>query len=465
MAFWCLTFRAAAQQPVKFITLLGKSTHQDGILAYYQNEFQDQVPLHLKQDSTTGQYQPYKLLVSHPLWIQFANASEQYSVYAKPNDTIIVQANATRTPFYIFRSGKSSPARLAELNFFPNLLTRGLAIDLPDFAGSFINANYPRQAELFCRKFDQRVAWLYHQKDSLHFSKSFVTYAEQQMRAQYLQALFYPYWNKERIFMQFSSTYEQLLATSGAAQFLTTDSLVLSSPKYRSAAVSYVRYLSRDSVSTPAELAAQYIHAKKSLRGLTRDYVLFFLLKQHLGKDSPGYTTYFERFRRECATSAYIHYLDSVTARPTVLKTRPELLATSLRSDNGETLTWTQLLARNRGKVMYIDLWASWCAPCMAEMPASLQLQHRLAGQGVKFVYFSLDTDAAKWRKALTTYHLKQPNSQHYLLDSKSALAAFFKVPPIPRYLLVNKQGQVISLDASRPSNPLLISNLMSLLL
>lgn len=461
---WSLIGRSLAQQPAPVITLIGQGPAEDVIFGYYQNEFQDQVRLFIRPDSATGRWLPYRLPTTSPLWVQFSNTTDQYSVFVRPGDTLSIQTHAAYSPYYTFRYPHASAARQAELTFFPSLLPRGLAMELPDYLGLFVNARYPRQAEQFCRKFDQRRAWLQHQQDSLSLSPAFVAYAGQQLRAQYLSALFFPYWGEERAFTQLPATYEHELATSGAAQFFTADSLVRSSPTYRSAAVNYVHYLSRDSMGTLAELAAQYRHARRALRGSTRDYVLFFLLKQHLGKHLPTYASYLERFRQECTTPAYVRYLDSLAARPTGLRARPDLAATPLRSRTGEALTWGQLLGRNQGRVVYVDLWASWCAPCLAEMPASATLQQALRGQPIQFVYVSLDTNPAKWHQALTTHHLTQPGTQHYLLDPKSALAKYLNAPPIPRYLLLDKQGRVVSLDAARPSSTLLRTDLSNLL-
>jgi thiol-disulfide isomerase/thioredoxin len=461
---WSLVGRSLAQQPVPAITLIGQGSAEDIIFGYYQNEFQDQVRLIIRPDSVTGRWLPYRLPTTSPLWLQFATTSDQYSIFVRPGDTISIQAQAAHSPYYIFRHPHASAARQAELNFFSSLQPRGLAMELPDFMGLFVNARYPRQAEEFCRKFDQRRAWLQHQQDSLPLSPPFVAYIGQELRAQYLSALFFPYWGEERAFTQIPRTYDHTLDASGAAHFFTADSLVRSSLKYRSAAVDYVHYLSRDSMGTPAELAAQYGHARQALRGSTRDYVLFFLLKQNLGKQLPTYARYLDRFRQECTTPAYVRYLDSLAARPSGLRARPDLAATPLRSSTGEALTWAQLLGRNQGRVIYVDLWASWCAPCLAEMPASATLQRTLRGQPIQFLYVSLDTDPAKWHRALTTHHLTQPGTQHYLLDPESALAKYFNAPPIPRYILLDKQGQVVSLDAARPSSTLLGTDLRKLL-
>lgn len=54
-------------------------------------------------------------------------------------------------------------------------------------------------------------------------------------------------------------------------------------------------------------------------------------------------------------------------------------------------------LGELRGKVVYLDFWADWCSPCLAEMPASNELRRQFAGRDVVFVYISLDRQPVAW--------------------------------------------------------------------
>jgi thiol-disulfide isomerase/thioredoxin len=279
-----------------------------------------------------------------------------------------------------------------------------------------------------------------------------VRFAAQQIQLHYLHVVLAPYWDPEYGFRQFPASYADQVAAARPTSLLAHDSLVLVSSSYRSAAVSYVHYLSRDSLATAAEFATQYHQARTALRGRTRDYVWFFLLKQHREQPPAAYAACYAQFRRECTTQAYVRYLDSLVARPHALQQRPDLLRTPLLSSTGDTLTWGQLVARNHGQPTYLDLWASWCIPCLAEMPASDTLQASPAGRDVHFVYLSIDKDKAAWLRAIQRQGLQRPGRQHYLLDPHSALATFLNVPPIPRYVLLDKQGRAVSLEAPRPS-------------
>ncbi|MCC9168117.1 TlpA family protein disulfide reductase [Pontibacter harenae] len=122
--------------------------------------------------------------------------------------------------------------------------------------------------------------------------------------------------------------------------------------------------------------------------------------------------------------------------------------------DNKEVVTdLNSFLQLHRGKVIYVDLWASWCRPCLAEMPASQQLQQRYKGRDVLFLYLSLDEHKESWSKALVRQKDVLSNDNSYLLldNFHSDFATKYDVKTIPRYLLIDKAGTVVETDAPRP--------------
>ena len=181
----CLATASFAQRVAPGIVLIGEGARDEVAPVYYQNEFQDQVMVIMRPDSATGRWAPRRLATTHPLWLQLYHGIDQYTVYARPGDTVYIRVSSASAPFFTFGSPRASTARLVELGFFESLKPRGLSVSLPDFFGLFLNARYPRQAEQFCRKLDQRLAWLQRMQDSLHLAPAFVAFAHQQLRAQH----------------------------------------------------------------------------------------------------------------------------------------------------------------------------------------------------------------------------------------------------------------------------------------
>ncbi|WP_191906351.1 TlpA family protein disulfide reductase [Hymenobacter baengnokdamensis] len=118
-------------------------------------------------------------------------------------------------------------------------------------------------------------------------------------------------------------------------------------------------------------------------------------------------------------------------------------------------------LSELRGKVVYLDFWATWCGPCLAEMPASLELRRKFAGRDIVFLYVSLDAKAADWQKYLTTKMVATPNAVELhdggAFDGPSARA--FSVQSIPSYWLIGRDGRLISNNPPRPSTSPAIDN------
>jgi len=109
-----------------------------------------------------------------------------------------------------------------------------------------------------------------------------------------------------------------------------------------------------------------------------------------------------------------------------------------------------------RGKVVYLDVWASWCGPCRSEFPYSKQLHERLEEKHkgkVVFLYLSIDDSEGAWKAALNA--LKLPGEQGWSKGGwKSKTVQYFGIQSIPRYVLIDKAGKIADANAKRPSNP-----------
>lgn len=108
-----------------------------------------------------------------------------------------------------------------------------------------------------------------------------------------------------------------------------------------------------------------------------------------------------------------------------------------------------------KGKVVYVDVWATWCGPCKKEIPALQKLEEEMKGTDVVFISYSVDElkDAEKWKKMVETEKL---GGVQLMGDAafKSSICVDYKINAIPRFLLFDKVGKIVSIDAPRPSNP-----------
>ncbi|RYJ42918.1 Thioredoxin family protein [Flavobacterium beibuense] len=121
-----------------------------------------------------------------------------------------------------------------------------------------------------------------------------------------------------------------------------------------------------------------------------------------------------------------------------------------LMSHDKKIISLNQLLKENEGHVIYIDFWASWCAPCIKNLPESLELKKEYEKQGVKFLYLSIDKNLEEWQKSIRDEKLPYTDCFLAVNYPSSNFYKKMKLNSIPRYMLVNKKGEFINTDAPR---------------
>jgi thiol-disulfide isomerase/thioredoxin len=119
---------------------------------------------------------------------------------------------------------------------------------------------------------------------------------------------------------------------------------------------------------------------------------------------------------------------------------------------NGKETTLRQVLNEAKDKVVYIDFWASWCAPCREAMPKSLSLKKEFENKPVLFLYLSIDKDRLKWEEASGIEGLAYNNYQ-ILNQNNSKFLKQIALSTIPRYMLYGKNGVIINKNAPGPSS------------
>lgn len=123
-----------------------------------------------------------------------------------------------------------------------------------------------------------------------------------------------------------------------------------------------------------------------------------------------------KNFSEEDGEIYYNKFLNKV-ADTSLIKKFNEKFLLNLRNDNNvrevlllganqKPISLDSLLIKNRNKVAYIDFWASWCVPCIKEMPASKQLQNDYQEKDVEFIYISIDHDSQKWERSYNNLNL-----------------------------------------------------------
>ena len=121
-----------------------------------------------------------------------------------------------------------------------------------------------------------------------------------------------------------------------------------------------------------------------------------------------------------------------------------KLMGTSIKT------TIDSIISVNKGKVIYMDCWATWCGPCIAEMPNSKKLMERYKAKDVAFIFICLDSEERNWKFILSKYSL---SGQHFLLskNQSSDFREAFDIKGVPHYILFDKKGDISENGASSP--------------
>lgn len=108
-----------------------------------------------------------------------------------------------------------------------------------------------------------------------------------------------------------------------------------------------------------------------------------------------------------------------------------------------------------KGKVVLVDVWATWCGPCRTEIPHLKKLEEAMAGKDVVFLSYSIDEtkDLEKWKKLVADDKL---GGVQLIGDGafKSPICTDYKITAIPRFMVFDKKGNIVSIAAPRPSSP-----------
>lgn len=167
---------------------------------------------------------------------------------------------------------------------------------------------------------------------------------------------------------------------------------------------------------------------------------------------TPPVDSLYKQFIRQYSNSAYLAPLKKRYDMWLAIAPGQPAPEFSGKTMDGKTISLSDL----KGKIVYVDVWATWCGPCVAEMPYMRELQDRFSKkQEVAFVLISVNDREEAWKKkvlgdmkGLGTYSIREPEQ-----TGRSLIMKAYQIWGIPRYILIDQAGKIVNVLAERPSS------------
>ena len=111
---------------------------------------------------------------------------------------------------------------------------------------------------------------------------------------------------------------------------------------------------------------------------------------------------------------------------------------------DGEKI-FRKILEPYKGRIVYLDIWGTWCGPCKANLKESWRVKEQLKNYDIVYLYLCNGSTDESWKNVIKEYNLTGPNCVHYNLpkDQQSAVERYLNVNSFPTYKLIDKQGNI----------------------
>ncbi len=238
---------------------------------------------------------------------------------------------------------------------------------------------------------------------------------------------------------------------------------LLISPNYLFYIQSYLRNLTNKNINKDDKNVDYSLQYVKTIKKEVHNNKIKEELLYVVGKRNLNYTNKLDSVYNEILPFLTNQkYLNVVTEKYKKLK-KIEKGAISpifeLKDIDGNLVTLTQL----KGKLVYIDIWATWCMPCIKEIPSLKKLEKDFVGKDIEFVSICKSDSKERWIKMVK--EKKLGGIQLFAEDENISFFKDYSVEGIPRFILIDKDGKIIDANAKRPSNPELKKEIESYLL
>ncbi|MBK9257638.1 MAG: TlpA family protein disulfide reductase [Saprospiraceae bacterium] len=406
-----------------------------------------------KTDSNTiklTMYPEYKTL------FHLALNDDEIQIFGGPDDKIIMKADSRNISGTAFFEGDHS----LENNFLGFKRLKVAELEPKDY-----KAYYSASEADFTKAVEERKNTMIaviqdYQKTNGLFDDAFadlmnveITHETVNMKMEYPDM--YRYFNPNDSF-QVSDTYYSFLQN-----LETDDEKKLSSPAFKQFLSFYLDYLALNNVKSDSVQNKNVSKAVRKFEHIAhhfkeekiRQFLYYDLMTTTFSTSFNQFAEIYDRYQETQDNETWKKEIKEKYEQISHLlpgKKSPKIEV----SDNKDQRT---SISDYKGKMIYIDVWASWCGPCVREIPALEKLQQSIVNteleNKIAFVSISIDHEKDAWLNILKSKNLK--GTQWFDAQNWDAnWVKEFRIEGIPRFILLDSEGNIIDANAPRPSDP-----------
>ena len=385
----------------------------------------------------------------------------KYYLFAKPGDHLTLQLDGTLFPQSVVHSGDSQ-----EENKY---LAQKTALDKQDQSRKM--KDYQLEETAYIKVVEERKNRKYAELESymqnVSFDQSFVDLIKTDIEYEWAtDRVIYPYYHSfytKNDNFQVSDRYDDYLK-----ELNLDNGRQLNSSLYKAFLNNYLDLKTRKEnpgqdylVKDNAQALDKFNLIQSQFKSqAVKDFLYYRTLKTHIKLEGAnGTQALLQNFQENCKNPAYLADVQKDYSNWKQLEAGLQAPGFAYADIQGQVHD----IADYRGKYVYIDVWATWCGPCRREIPHLEELQQQYKdNEKIVFASVSIDQNTSAWQTMVTDDNMQ---GLQLLADQawKSSIVKDYKIAGIPRFLLIDPAGKIVSANAPRPSSKRLKAKLATL--
>jgi len=392
------------------------------------------------------------LFIKSPILL--VSAYKQQEPYLiKPGESIIVSIDNNG---HFILSIDGNPQRSKELRFFKQLANE--TGPMFDPTSSFVRKAeskkvYEESQEKIATERNRKITFLRKYQDTCHFANTYYKMAWGVIDNIYLNYKLMLLYNNRHLFKA-PGEFKDSINHIGQTIISMPLDINIFSVRVLSYFVNIYNTISTDTFienMDDYEKKRRYILAQ--FHNPIRDYMLSLLLYEAGFVDKIQLkNSQIDAYYHDVKDNNYTSYLREILQNENITNK----LAKNAIIGLGDTvsISFSDMLKNNKGNIIILDFWASWCSPCREEIPDMIKIQRQYLDKNIKFISLSIDNNRMDWERACEEEKLHSNNNFWIPYFTTCPMKTLYNIQPIPRYILLDKNGKVILEDAPRPSSP-----------